>query len=145
MIFRAAEEALRDTIAFVPAEYDNYVFLSNLYNIGGDVLDTSYYDKAVEVALDGVAVEPYGPAVRVQLARALIAQGRFRAAEMHLAYALKMDPRITQAVVPLAKVYVIQGRTDEALELLQRYPDSAEAVAEAEKIRAEAASATTQP
>ncbi len=37
--FQQAEAALLDTIAFVPAEYDNYVFLSNLYNVAGQMID----------------------------------------------------------------------------------------------------------
>ena len=39
--FQQAEAALLDTIAFVPAEYDNYVFLSNLYNVAGQMIDPS--------------------------------------------------------------------------------------------------------
>jgi len=144
-IFRAAEAALIDTIAFVPAEYDNYVFLANLYNIAGDVFDPSFFDQAIQVALDGVAVEPYGPAIRVQLARALQAQERFTAAQMHLEYALKMDPAYSQAAALLARVYYLQGMQDKAFELLRRYPDSADATAVLQELEAQAASETAQP
>ena len=76
--FQQAEAALLDTIAFVPAEYDNYVFLSNLYNVAGQMIDPSYYDKAVAIADKGIEVEPFGPALRVQRARALVALDRPR-------------------------------------------------------------------
>jgi len=134
--FGRAEAALLDTIAFVPPEYDNYVFLSNLYNIAGEVLDPAYFAQAEQAGLDGVAVERYGPAIRVQLARALIGQKRYDEAEQHLAYAVKMDPMYDQAAITLASVYKLQGRTTEAIELLRRYPNSAEAVAALQALEA---------
>ena len=51
--FLDAEVAMRDVIAFVPTEYDNYVFLSNLYNQAGVYYDATYFDKAIEIAEDG--------------------------------------------------------------------------------------------
>ncbi len=73
--FVGAETSLRDTISFVPWEYDNYVFLSNLYNLGGQVYGSQYYKQALETARQGIEVERYGPAIRLQFARALDATG----------------------------------------------------------------------
>jgi len=142
-VFRTAEAALRDTIEFVPAEYDNYVFLSNLYNIAADVFDPSFREQAVQVGLEGVAVERYGPAIRLQLARAYTGQERYALAESHLAYAVKMDPAYAQAAVELARVYVLQDKTDEAMALLRRYPGSPEAVAELQELEAPTVPGTT--
>ncbi len=95
--FQQAEAALLDTIAFVPAEYDNYVFLSNLYNVAGQMLDPSYYEKAVAIADKGIEVEPFGPALRVQRARALVALNRPDEALKDAEFAVKMDPIYTEA------------------------------------------------
>jgi putative inorganic carbon (HCO3(-)) transporter len=62
--FALAEAELKDVIEFVPWEYDNYVFIANLYNLGADYLDAGYVDDAVEWARKGVEVEEYGPPVR---------------------------------------------------------------------------------
>lgn len=143
-LFDQAQTALRDTIAFVPSEYDNYVFLTNLYNIAGQVIDPSYYDQAIEVGLAGIEVERYGPAIRLQLARAYASKGEYALAEKHLEYAIKMDPNYADAAVLLAQVYVAQGKTDEAIALLQKYPNSSTAVSALAAIEASATSETTQ-
>ena len=101
--FQQAEAALRDTIAFVPAEYDNYVFLSNLYNVAGQMIDPAYYEKAVAIADKGIEVEPFGPAIRVQRARALLSLDRTDDALKDLQFAVKMDPMYVEATVLLAK------------------------------------------
>ncbi len=99
--FDKAERAFLDVIDFVPWEYDNYVFITSLYSMGAEYLDPSYGEKAVEYGEKGVAVEPYGPAVRFQLARALMRLGRDAEAKGHLETAVKLDPKYTDAWVLL--------------------------------------------
>ncbi|MCX6363575.1 MAG: O-antigen ligase family protein [Actinobacteria bacterium] len=117
--FAAAETAFKDAIAFQPDEYDNYVFLAGLYNLAGQVLDKSYYDKAIAVARRGLVAEPYGTAVRVELARALISTGKTAEGIKELEYSVKIDPAGGQAALLLAQVYEQDGRAAEALALLK--------------------------
>lgn len=125
--FTQAEIALRDVIEWVPWEYDNYVFLANLYNLGADVFDPSYRDKAVDIARKGVEVEPYGPAIRFQLARALMLRGDLEEAAEEIDFAVEMDPNYTEAVLLQAEVYRNMGDFERALEsykeVLRTKPD----------------------
>jgi tetratricopeptide (TPR) repeat protein len=117
--FTAAEQSLLSVIAFVPSEYDNYVFLANLYNLGGQTIDPSYYQKAIEIGRKGIQVEPFGPAIRAQLARALNATGQVDEAIKELKYSIKMDPAFSDGALQLANIYVSQGKTAEALAVLK--------------------------
>ena len=118
--FDAAEAALLATIKFVPDEYDNYVFLANLYNIGGQILNKSYYNEAIKISEQGIAVEPYGPAIRVQMARAYIALGQNAKAVEQLQTAWGMDNAYAEAATLLAGEYQKLGRTADAIKLLQQ-------------------------
>jgi tetratricopeptide (TPR) repeat protein len=117
MKFQQAEAALLETIAFVPPEYDNYVFLSNLYNVAGQMINPSYYEKAVAIADKGIVVEPFGPALRVQRSRALLALGRNEEALKDAEYAYKMDPNYVEPLLLIPKILVALGRDAEALRI----------------------------
>jgi tetratricopeptide (TPR) repeat protein len=117
--FAASVAALEDTIKFVPSEYDNYVFISSLYNIGGSALDEKYFANAIEWARKGVEVEPYGPAVRVQLARALISTGKTAEGIKELEIAWGMDNAYVEAGVTLAEQYKNAGRLADAIRVLK--------------------------
>ncbi len=117
--FRQGVDQLQTTIDFVPWEYDNYVFLSNLYALGGDYIDPKYYAEAERVAREGVKVERYGPAIRFQLARALLSQNKPQEAIKELAYAHKMDIGYYEVALLLAQAYEQQGQPDKALAVLK--------------------------
>lgn len=125
--FSKAETALLDAIEFSPWEYDNYVFLANLYNLAADFLDPSYGDDAIAISEKGVEVEEYGPAIRFQLARALNRAGRTDEAIEQIKYATEMDPAYVEAMLLLAEFYAAEGETQKALDAfkhaLQYKPD----------------------
>lgn len=141
-----ASAAYDDMIEFVPQEYDTYVFYANLYNEAGAYLDTSYYSRAIEIAQKGVEIEPFGPAVRVQLASAALSTGQVDLAIEHLEMATGLDPKFVQAFNTLGDAYRIAGRTADAREayeyVLQRSPGDAVATA---GIAALESTATTTP
>jgi putative inorganic carbon (HCO3(-)) transporter len=144
--FASAEAALNDAIAFQPDEYDTYVSLAQLYNIGGQSLNERFYDSAIAVARRGLEVEPYGTAIRVQLAQALLNQGKMNEGIKVLEYCVSIDPTGGPAALLLAQAYVQQGRSVEALAILK----AVEAVAPgqsgiAETIQQIEASATAAP
>jgi len=146
MKFREAEAALIDAINFVPSEYDNYVFLTNLYNVGGQTIDRSYYQDAVDLADKGVVVEPFGPALRVQRARALLALNRTDEAIKDLEVAVRLDPVYVEAALLLSRTYVSVGRTDDALKMLEAFPIwSANRPSVDEEIKAIEASGSVAP
>jgi O-antigen ligase len=118
-LFATAERSLKDTIAFVPEEYDNYVSLAYLYNLGGASLTKELYQSAINVAEQGLRVEPFGTAIRVQLAQALSATGKTAEAMSALEYCVRIDPRGGEAALALASLYRQQGKTAEALALLK--------------------------
>lgn len=126
--YSRAESSLLETIEFVPWEYDNYVFISNLYTLGGQFIDPSHYERAVAWARKGVEVEPYGPAIRFQLARALAETGKVEEAIKEAKFAHEMDTAYTDAALLLAGLYEQAGRPEEAAkalkETLARVPDA---------------------
>ena len=109
----------------MPAEYDNYVFLSSLYNGMASMLgDGKYSEKAADIARKGIAVEEFGPAIRVQYARALSALGDDETAIKELEFAIKLDPNFGQPVALLGQIYQHQGKYDEALKMLRDFAAS---------------------
>jgi thioredoxin-like negative regulator of GroEL len=117
--FLDAEAALKDAIAFMPQEYDNYVTLADLYNTVGETINKDYFEQAIDAARRGIAAEPYGTPARVQLARALAGQGKNAEAEKVLRYCLQIDPTSGQAAYTLAALLHNQGKDKEALAVLQ--------------------------
>jgi len=117
--FENAEKAFLDVIDFVPSEYDNYVFLSNLYNTGGAYLDQAYFQKAAEIGLRGIEVEEYGPAIRLQYSWSLQGLGRYEEAAEQLEIATAMDPAYLDAYRMLGDVYVGLGRDEDAIEVYE--------------------------
>lgn len=118
--FARAEAALKEAIAFVPWEYDNYVFLANLYNLGADFLDPAYGEDAIAISERGVEVEEYGPAIRFQLARALQRAGRTDEALEQIEFAIVTDPRYVDAVLLSAELYKETGEIEKAREAYER-------------------------
>ena len=117
--FAHAEQMIKDAIALIPSEYDNYVSLAALYNLGGQTVDKGFYAEAIRAAKQGLAVEPYGTEIRVQLAQALQGTGQTAQAVKLLEYTLKIDPADGSAALPLAKFYALQGRVTAALDMLR--------------------------
>jgi len=120
LLFSKAEDAYLSVIDFVPWEYDNYVFITNTYNLGAEYLDPKYTADAIEWGEKGVEVEPYGPAIRFQLSRALVRDGRLDEAREHMELALELDPKYTDGMVLLADIYRQQGELELALEWYNR-------------------------
>jgi O-antigen ligase len=118
--FGRAEFSLKETIDFVPWEYDNYVFLANLYNLGGQFFNPAYYDRAIEIGLEGKRVEPFGPAIRLQLARSYVSTGQPKKAIKELQEAFDMDPAYTDVVNLLQELYLQEGDRAAALRVLKK-------------------------
>lgn len=117
--FANAERALKEAIAFVPSEYDSHVSLAELFVLGGQTLRSDLYQSAVQVARQGIEAAPYGTAIRVQLARALLGQGKTDEAVKELEYVVRIDPSGGRAALLLAATYQEQGKTVEALAVLR--------------------------
>jgi len=118
-LLKSSETAFTESIAFNPGEYDNYTFLANLYNNMGRIFDPSYYEKAANVAERGIAIERYGPAIRLEHARALEGLGRNDEAITELAYALELAPNYGEAALQLAALHQRAGDFDKALAVLE--------------------------
>jgi O-antigen ligase/tetratricopeptide (TPR) repeat protein len=112
--FDLAETTYKQTIAIVPTEYDNYLFLSALYNQGGRTFDASYFDKAVAIADEGIKVEPFGPGVRLQKAVAQENKGDITGALATISAAVGMDPNYVDIHVFYAQLLTSVGRYSEA-------------------------------
>ena len=118
--FANAETALKDAIAFVPDEYDNYVSLADLYNVGGGALTEDLYQSAIEVAEQGLEVAPFGTAIRVQLARASARhrQDRRGREDARVRACASTRPAVRRRCM-LADVYQQQGKPAKALAVLR--------------------------
>lgn len=118
--FDLSVASLKETIEFVPYEYDNYVFLTSVYNIGGSLIDPKYYQDAIEWGKKGIEIEQYGPAIRTEYSRALLATGQTQEGIKQLKYAWDMDHAHSEAATLLAQEYTKQGRIAEAIALLKQ-------------------------
>lgn len=112
--FTSAEQTFKETIAIVPTEYDNYLFLSSLYNEAGTYLDVKYFDEAVKIADTGIEVEPFGPGVRLQKAVAQDASGDYAGALATAKAAVDMDPRYADIHLFHAQALTKVGRLKDA-------------------------------
>jgi O-antigen ligase len=117
--FVKAEAAFIDALRSTPDEYDYYVALAAFYNLGGETIDKRFYSGAIDIAHKGIGIERYGTAIRVQLARALLATGQTAEALRQLEYCLQMDPANADAAWTLAQAYVRAGESAAALAVLQ--------------------------
>lgn len=146
--YTKATSAYESTIDYVPKEYDTYVFLSNLHNEAATYIDASYAQKAVAVAEDGIAVEKYGPAARLQLALAKMLLGRPDEAVAPLRYAISLDPAYKQAYMMLASAYREQGLIADARTVLEeyvmRFPEQADGQAALDELDASATTTAGQ-
>ena len=113
--------AIEDTIKFVPWEYDNYVFLASMHNLAGQTLGKQYYADAKAAAQRGIAVEPFGPAIRVEYGRALAGSGDLTGAIQQTKTATDMDPGYAEAWQLLASYYVQTGEKAKAVGVLKAF------------------------
>jgi tetratricopeptide (TPR) repeat protein len=113
--FHSAEQTFKETIAIVPTEYDNYLFISSLYNEAGTYMDPKYLTDAIAWADKGIAVEPYGPGVRLQKAVAQAANGKDTAALATVQAAVNMDPNYGDIHLFYAQTLQRLGRLQEAV------------------------------
>jgi putative inorganic carbon (HCO3(-)) transporter len=150
--FDLAEKSYKDTIALVPTEYDNYLFLSALYNQGGRTFDPSYFDKALATADTGIKVEPFGPGVRLQRAVAQENKNDLTGALATLKAAVNMDPNYTDIHLFYAQLLQNTGKLTEAKavyqDLLTKDPTNAtysDAIKAIEASLTAGASGTTTP
>ncbi len=117
--FAKAESALKDAIEFIPGEYDNYIELASLYNLGAAVMNKDLYQSAIETAEQGLEVMPLGTEARIQLAKALSSTGKTAEAMEALEDCLEIDPMDGKAALALAGLYREQGRAADALAVLK--------------------------
>jgi putative inorganic carbon (HCO3(-)) transporter len=119
--FEGAEREFQSVIDWVPMEYDNYVFFANLYNQAAFAYrDPSYAEKAVAVAQQGIEVEPFGPAIRLQLATAYLTLGQPQLALEAAERAIQMDPMFTDLWVAIGESNRQLGNLEPAREAFQR-------------------------
>jgi O-antigen ligase/tetratricopeptide (TPR) repeat protein len=130
--FRLSERAFLDAIAFVPAEYDNYVFLTALYNQAGSYFDPKYFEQAIKIGDAGIAAERYGPAVRFQKALALYNLDRIPEVIALLSETVTMDPTYTDPMIVLADAYKRNGQFDKARQQYENVIAVAAGTSEAE-------------
>lgn len=117
--FADAESALKETIDFIPEEYDNYVLLASLYNLAGQTIESGYYQDAIAAAEQALEAMPLGTTARIQLAQSLVGMGRVAEAVKTLEYCMEIDPSYGDAAYSLASLYRQLGRDEDALALLE--------------------------
>lgn len=113
--FDLAEQTYQQTIALVPTEYDNYLFISSLYNEAGAYLNPKYLVSAIAWADKGIAVEPFGPGVRLQKAVAQLANGDQAGALATVEASVNMDPNYADIHLFYAQALTRAGRYKDAV------------------------------
>jgi tetratricopeptide (TPR) repeat protein len=134
--------SLNSAIDFVSWEYDNYVFLASVHNIAGQAFDPAYFDEAIAAAKRGIEVEQFGPAIRLELARAYESKGDRTKAIEQAKIAAEMDPGATDAWQMLASLYEQSGSLAELKRAAVAYPGHESVDAAIQRLEA---SSTTAP
>lgn len=146
---KQSEEELISVIDYVPMEYDNYVFLANLYNQGAFYVDPVFAKNAIEVAKLGKEVEPFGPAIRLQLAVGYTHQGMYKEAIAEAQSAVDMDPAYNDAWVLLGDANRLAGNFADAKAayeiVLQRLPARTDVQQSLASVEASLAAQETTP
>lgn len=151
LAFLGAEKEFQSVIDWVPMEYDNYVFFANLYNEAAFAYrDMSYAEKAIAVAKRGMEVEPFGPAIRLQLVTAYLTLGQPQLALEAAERAIQMDLSFTDVWVAIGESNRQLGNLEAAREAFQRalvlQPGRTDALAAVQAIDASlSAEATATP
>lgn len=78
------------------------------------------HDESLQVSLRAQMLEPLSPAAQTGVGRSYYNAHRFADAERALRGVLEMDPGYLPAQVVLARVYMVTGRFDEAVAILER-------------------------
>jgi tetratricopeptide (TPR) repeat protein len=152
-LYALAEQSYLDVIAFVPTEYDNYVFLSALYNQGGQYFgDTTLLQKSIAIADRGIADEPFGPAIRLQKAVAYWSLNELPKTIEVLKGTVDLDPNYIEPRLLYAEAFRATGdfaaaRTQYKI-ILQKDPTNAQALSSLQAVEASmgiSPTATPQP
>lgn len=117
--YRLAVQELEDARSFSPWEQDITTLQVIVYNVGGRSLDPAYFDDAIALAEEALQRFRFAPALRLQYAIALEGAGRTAQAQQQLEDLVAMEPRMPEAAVQLARVYVAQNDTQRARAVLQ--------------------------
>lgn len=115
----AALEQLNAVREFSPWEPDGYVLSTVMYNVGGRYLDPAYYDEAIRIAEEGLERSLHAPDLRLQYAIALEGAGRTADARRELETLIELEPRMAEAAVQLARIYVAEDQAPQAVVLLR--------------------------
>jgi TolB-like protein/DNA-binding winged helix-turn-helix (wHTH) protein/tetratricopeptide (TPR) repeat protein len=87
------------------------------------LINAGRLEDAIELQVGIVATDPLSAANRGTLGSLLAMVGRLPEAEAELERALELSPAGVNTLAAIADVLILQGRTDEALEVIPRLPD----------------------
>ena len=120
--FLETERAMLDAMERSPWDFENYIFLANLYAAAGDYIDPQYYDRSIEVARKGIEEMGivYDARLRFQLARGLHARGQSQEAFEHIKLASQLAPDYLEAQLLFAELARELGEPEAAREALER-------------------------
>lgn len=119
VLLEQAQAEFESVIDFIPAEHDNYTYLANTLNNLARLYDAAYYEQALAAADAGIELDPLGPALHAERARALEGLGRADDAIAELEYALKLDPADGAAAIQLAQILALRGNLGDAIAVLE--------------------------
>lgn len=140
--FIDTERVMLESLDFSPWEFENYIFLSNLYAAAGDYLDSRYYDTSIAIARRGIEEMGFehDARLRFQLARALRATGTLPEAFEQVSVAVELAPTYAEARVLHAELAEQLGDPEGAEqsleEALQYLPGDQEILSALERLRA---------
>ncbi len=117
--FDSALARLEAAHGFSPSEHDTNLFLLIAYVHGGRYVDDAYYSDAVRTAERALREMPNIPTVLFQYAVALEGVGRSADARARLEEVVRLEPRMGEAAVELARLYAASGDTEGAIEVLR--------------------------
>lgn len=92
---------------------------SLLLRLGTSQIEAGDYPKALRSLLEAEKLDPSNPGVQNSLGTVYFLRDRLDLAEKHIAQAVKLAPTFSDAKNNLARVYIEQGRAQEAIPILQ--------------------------
>ncbi len=113
-----AEEDCRKAISLfqqLAQSQDNPIFLNAL---GISYLQCKQYEQAKRTLGRAEQLSPQSAEVKVNYASSLFAGQEYKKAETKFKQALELNPKSAEAINGLASIYILNGRSDKAVQLL---------------------------
>lgn len=115
IFFNKAVGLYRKAKKINPYEVENYGFLGDLYLVGGQMFNQSYYSLAEKELSRAIEIYPYWASAYSDLGIIYFKTNNFKKAEREFKVVLKIDPRDVKSYLYLGRIYEALNEPERAV------------------------------